>query len=39
MIAQKCGSVDKLDGAFQARGLTDYGVVIAIWGAFWGMLL
>ena len=37
MIAEKCGA-SSLQGAFQARSLSDYGAVAAIWGGFYGLI-
>lgn len=38
MITEKCGA-DSLKGAYQEKGLTEYGMVALIWGAFYGILL
>jgi energy-converting hydrogenase Eha subunit E len=38
MLIEKCGA-NSIEGAYQARGLTDFGACVGIWGAFWGILL
>ena len=37
MITEKCGA-SKLQGAFQAHSLSNYGEIAAIWGGFYGLI-